>query len=53
MEELMNYAKAELPEHSVSVKIMVLDEMPLTQSGKIDYRALEYKAKNGKVPKIN
>lgn len=42
--ELMNYAKSELPEHSVPVKIVVLDEMPLTQSGKIDYRALEQMA---------
>ena len=39
--ELMNYSKSELPEHSVPVKIVVLEEMPLTQSGKIDYRALE------------
>ena len=39
--ELMDYAKSELPEHSVPVKIVVLEEMPLTQSGKIDYRALE------------
>lgn len=42
--ELMNYAKSELPEHSVPVKIVVLEEMPLTQSGKIDYRALEQMA---------
>ena len=42
--ELMNYAKSELPEHSVPVKIVVLDEMTLTQSGKIDYRALEQMA---------
>ena len=44
VEELMNYAKTELPEHSVPVKIVVLEEMPLTQSGKIDYRALEQMA---------
>ena len=39
--ELMDYAKSELPEHSVPIKIVVLEEMPLTQSGKIDYRTLE------------
>ncbi len=39
--ELMECAKEKLPEHSVPVKIFVLDEMPLTQSGKIDYRKLE------------
>ena len=39
--ELMEYAREKLPEHSVPVKIVVLDEMPLTQSGKIDYKVLE------------
>ena len=41
VEKLMNYAKMELPEHSVPAKIMVVKEIPLTQSGKTDYRALE------------
>ena len=41
--ELMECAREKLPEHSVPVKIVVLDEMPLTQSGKIDYRKLEEK----------
>ncbi len=44
--ELMECAREKLPEHSVPVKIVVLDEMPLTQSGKIDYRQLEKKANN-------
>lgn len=39
--ELMECAREKLPEHSVPVKIVVLDEIPLTQSGKIDYKALE------------
>lgn len=39
--ELMECAREKLPEHSVPVKIVVLDEMPLTQSGKIDYKVLE------------
>lgn len=39
--ELMECAREKLPEHSVPVKIVVLDEMPLTPSGKIDYKVLE------------
>lgn len=39
--ELLGFAKQELPQHSVPVRIVVLDEMPLTQSGKVDYHALE------------
>ena len=30
-----------LPSHSVPGKYILLDEIPLTQSGKTDYRALE------------
>lgn len=39
--ELMECAREKLPEHSVPVKIVVLTEMPLTPSGKIDYKVLE------------
>jgi len=39
--ELMTYAKEKFPEYLVPVKMIVLDEMPLTQSGKIDYKSLE------------
>lgn len=39
--ELMECAREKLPEHLVPVKIVVLDEMPLTPSGKIDYKVLE------------
>lgn len=41
--ELMDLAKEELPEHSVPVDIVVIDNMPVTASGKIDYRTLEKK----------
>jgi len=37
----MTYAKEKFPEYLVPVKMIVLDEMPLTQSGKIDYKSLE------------
>lgn len=37
----MDYVKSEFSEHSVPIKIVVLEEMPLIQSGKIAYRALE------------
>ena len=43
--ELKELAEANLPEHSLPAKIIVLDEMPLTASGKVDYRALEEMAK--------
>lgn len=46
VEELMECAREKLPEHSVPIKIVVLDEMPLTQSGKIDYCQLEKSANN-------
>ena len=39
--ELMECAREKLLEHSVPVKIVVLDEMPLNPSGKIDYKVLE------------
>ena len=34
-------ARRELPEHMQPAAIHILDSMPMTQSGKIDYRALE------------
>lgn len=43
--ELKEVAEANLPEHSLPAKIIVLDEMPLTASGKVDYRVLEEMAK--------
>ena len=42
--ELMEYAKANLPEHSIPAKIIVIDKMPFTQNGKIDYVKLEKNA---------
>jgi long-chain acyl-CoA synthetase len=39
--ELIKYTKAELPEHMVPTDIIVMDNIPSTASGKIDYRALE------------
>ncbi|MBQ6813935.1 MAG: acyl--CoA ligase [Lachnospiraceae bacterium] len=39
--DLLGIARKELPEYSIPIKIIVLDEMPLTQSGKIDYKTLE------------
>lgn len=36
-------SRKELPEHMQPVSIFILDSMPMTQSGKIDYRALEKK----------
>ena len=38
-------SKNELPEYMQPEKIVVLDAMPMTQSGKIDYRTLEEMAK--------
>lgn len=41
LQKLYDIAMKELPDHMQPKKIISLDTMPLTQSGKIDYRALE------------
>lgn len=41
VDTLMSLARAELPEHLQPAAIHILDTMPMTPSGKIDYRALE------------
>lgn len=38
---LQQYCKEKLPVHLVPKQIIELDEIPLTQSGKIDYKTLE------------
>ena len=39
--ELFDLAKKELPQHMQPEKINILDKMPMTQGGKIDYHTLE------------
>ena len=39
--EIVTLSQRELPEHHRPVAIRILDVMPMTASGKIDYRALE------------
>ena len=41
LEMLRVHCRKMLPSHSVPRKYIILDEIPLTQSGKTDYRALE------------
>ena len=41
--ELMQMLKQELPDHFMPKNIVIIDRMPTTQSGKIDYRKLEEK----------
>ena len=41
LNELWTISKIDLPEHMQPVDIIKLDKMPMTPSGKIDYRALE------------
>ena len=41
LETLRVHCRKMLPPHSVPRKYIILDEIPLTQSGKTDYRALE------------
>lgn len=43
-EQLLQYAKQELPDHLQPESIHIIDTMPMTPSGKIDYRALEERA---------
>lgn len=40
-EEALKYAKDHLPEYLVPQEIYILDKLPVTTTGKIDYRALE------------
>ncbi len=40
---LYKLAEKEMPDHMQPARIIALDSMPITQSGKIDYRALEKK----------
>lgn len=42
--ELLRYVKMELAEYEQPISIHILDTMPMTASGKIDYRALEKEA---------
>ena len=41
IEKIWTAVKEEMPEHSWPESIHVIDAMPMTPSGKIDYRALE------------
>ena len=41
LETVKEHCRKMLPSHSVPGKYIILDEIPLTQSGKTDYRALE------------
>ena len=38
---IKNHALAELPEHMIPVEYHIIETMPITPSGKIDYRKLE------------
>lgn len=44
--ELKDLVEKELPKHMQPETITIISQMPMTQSGKIDYRALDYKSKN-------
>lgn len=41
--DLWDLLRKELPDHFIPRDILILDKMPITQSGKIDYRELERK----------
>ncbi len=43
--EIMNLCEKKLPEYMVPVEIAILDDLPRTAAGKIDYRALEIMTK--------
>ena len=47
IEQLKALACRELPEYDCPEQFFILDTMPMTASGKIDYRALEKMAKGG------
>lgn len=38
---ILNHCKKELPEYSIPYDIVVIDKMPLTSVGKVDYKKLE------------
>ena len=42
--DLEEFARSELPRYSVPVSIFILDKLPTTQSGKVDYKRLEQRA---------
>ena len=41
LKTVRTHCRKMLPSHSVPGKYIILDEIPLTQSGKTDYRVLE------------
>lgn len=41
LERIKEHAQLELPDHMIPVKYQIIDKVPITQSGKIDYRKLE------------
>ena len=41
MNRIANILRKELPEYAVPEKINIIEKLPVTQSGKVDYRALE------------
>ena len=41
LEQVEKYCKNVLPSHSIPDKYYVIDKIPVTQSGKTDYRKLE------------
>ena len=45
LEKIKEHCKRMLPSHSVPKKYIIIDEIPLTQSGKTDYRTLEARNK--------
>ena len=42
MNRIADTLRKELPEYAVPGEINIIEKMPVTQSGKVDYRALEY-----------
>ena len=44
IEELKEMSLRELPERDVALDYIVIDKMPMTDAGKVDYRALEARA---------
>lgn len=45
IKEMDDYCRKYLPEHEIPVRYVSVDNIPLTASGKVDYRALETMAK--------